>query len=216
MRHRPVTKEHCRALQGRVARRGLASGVGDIAPSPVRASIVSRVPAAQEKAMQAAALISILTGKYILQAMPIVHYRQESPSRFVRLISGAATTTARARRPRARSAVHQGLRCQHPGVEEGEARKVEECNRGPAGSEAGSETPTSLRRLTRSSAWSGPPETRNWEERLGPLGPSSGSSGISSGTANCGAMVMAASISRFQGPGLPACWAGCELSNRVS
>ena len=50
----------------------------------------------------------------------------------------------------------------------------------------------------------------------GRLGPSQVPPRSISGTANCGAMVMAASISRFQGPGLPACWAGCELSNRVS
>ena len=34
-----------------------------------------------------------------------------------------------------------------------------------------------------------------------------------SGTANCGAMVMAASISRCQGPSLPACWA--DVSCRI-
>lgn len=75
-----------------MARRGLASAGGDIASSPVRASSLSRVPAAREKAMQAA-LISILTGKYI-QTIPIAHCRQEPPSRFVRLISGPAQPSA--------------------------------------------------------------------------------------------------------------------------
>lgn len=38
-----------------------------------------------------AALISILTGEYTVQAMPIAHYRHQPPGMFVRLISGGIT-----------------------------------------------------------------------------------------------------------------------------
>lgn len=190
-----------------MARRGLASAGGDIVSSALRASILSRVPAAREKAMQAA-LISILTGEYTIQAMPIAHYRHQSPGMFVRLISGGNTQPAPS--PSCCGARQQNTNVSRMkriqvGWEVGEGQPGE----GKGARQGGEGDSASLQQPTNGIlVWA----TRDW--LLGRV--RDWVFWVLSGTANCGAMVMAASISRFQGPSLPAYWAGCELSNRVS
>lgn len=58
-----------------------------------------------------AALISILTGKYI-QTMPIVHCRQQAPSRFVRPSNIRNTTACAVSEPIVLHAVYLTTECQ--------------------------------------------------------------------------------------------------------